>query len=539
MRPCPPWSLLVAALALPGCLTPTATTTTATTTAAATATKPAAAAIPRSPLPVAAEPRLPAPVATSVPHPPTLLRGGRIITAAGTLHERGHVLLVDGRIAAIGDGEGTAPPGAVVIDVTGRTLTPGLIDTHSHMGVYATPSTEANSDGNEVGSPRTPEVQSEHGFWPQDASLVRALQKGVTTIQVLPGSANLIGGRASTFHLGRVGTPDATSARALRFPGAPQGLKMACGQNPKRVYGGRGGRPSTRMGNIASQRAAFQEALEYQRRWDEYHRDLDQWQKKKDAADGADKSAGATTDSEFLDDPPRAPGRDLGLETLAAVLRGEILVHVHCYRADEMNLMLDVAEEFGFKIRSFHHAVEAYKLADRLAHEGVSVSTWVDWWGFKMESFDGIRENVALLHEAGGRPILHSDSDVEIRQLNHEAAKALAAGQRLGVAGLNEDTALRWITANPAWALGIDDQVGSLAPGKRADVVVWDGPPLSVYSRPVRVYVDGALVFDAADPHPRRTDIMVGTSLAPEPPNATTTTTNTTTTTTSSTGDRR
>jgi imidazolonepropionase-like amidohydrolase len=387
------------------------------------------------------------------------------------------------------------------------------------MGVYATPATEANSDGNEVGSPRTPEVQAEHGFWPQDASLVRALQKGITTIQVLPGSANLIGGRASTLHLGRVGTPDTTSARQLRFPGAPQGLKMACGQNPKRVYGGRGGRPSTRMGNIASQRAAFQEALEYQRRWDEYHRDLGVWQQKKQAAEAATTPAAAGTTAKapaaFVDDPPRAPGRDLGLETLTGVLRGEILLHIHCYRADEMNLMLDLAEEFGIKIRSFHHAVEAYKIADRLAREGVSVSTWVDWWGFKMESFDSVRENVALLHEAGGRPILHSDSDVEIRQLNHEAAKAWAAGQRLGVPGLTEDAALRWITANPAWALGIDDQVGSLQPGKRGDVVVWDGTPFSSYSRPLQVYVDGALAFDAAAPAERRTDVMVGTSLAP------------------------
>jgi len=409
--------------------------------------------------------------------------------------------------------------------VRGRTLTPGLIDTHSHMGVYSTPETGGNSDGNEVGSPKTPEVWSEHGFWPQDASLVRALQKGVTTIQVLPGSANLIGGRASTFHLGLVGTPAATSARALRFPDAPQGLKMACGQNPKRVYGTRGGRPSTRMGNVAGQRAAFQEAVEYQRRWNKYHRDLGWWRQKRDQADKAlqeAKAAGRPTPEPFVDDPPDAPGRDLGLETLAAVLRGEILVHVHCYRADEMNEMLDIAEEFGFKIQSFHHAVEAYKLADRLAAEGVSVSTWVDWWGFKMESFDAVRENVALLQAAGARPILHSDSDLEVRQLNQEAAKALAAGRRLGVGGLDEDVALRWITANPAWALDIDAAVGSLSVGKRGDVVVWDGSPFSTYSRPVAVYVDGALAFDAARPAERRTDVMVGTSRVPPPPTGTT-----------------
>jgi imidazolonepropionase-like amidohydrolase len=508
------------ATAPPPLAAPAAAPAPATTPAAAAATTPAGTLTgpPRARLAVAAEPRPPPPAPPVVDHPLTLLRGGRVLTAAGVIHERGHVLLEGGRITAVGDGDGTAPEGAVVVDVRGRTLTPGLIDTHSHMGVYPTPDTEGNSDGNEIGSPKTPEVWSEHGFWPQDAGLVRALHKGVTTIQVLPGSANLIGGRASTFHLGLVGTTDATSARALRFPDAPQGLKMACGQNPKRVYGNRGGRPSTRMGNVAGQRAAFQDALEYQRRWNKYHRDLGWWRQKKELSEQAEQDAsakGLPPPSPFVDDPPDPPGRDLGLETLAAVLRGEILVHVHCYRADEMAEILDIAEEFGFKIRSFHHAVEAYKIADRLAAEGVSVSTWVDWWGFKMESFDAVRENVALLQAAGARAIVHSDSDVEVRQLNQEAAKAWAAGRRLGVEGLTEDVALRWITANPAWALGIDGQTGTLQRGKRGDVVVWDGSPFSTYSRPVAVYVDGALAFDAARPDARRTDVMVGTSLVP------------------------
>lgn len=452
------------------------------------------------------------------------------MTAAGTIYEQGYVVLIDGRIAAVGpgDGAGVAPPGAVVRDVAGQTLTPGLIDTHSHMGVYPSPGTEGNADGNEVGSPRTPEVWSEHGFWPQDASLPRALKKGITTIQVLPGSANLIGGRSSTFKLGRVGDTEMTSARALRFPGAPQGLKMACGQNPKRVYGEKGGRPSTRMGNISQQRAAFQEALEYRRRWERYRRDLAAWQ----ARQGQEKTTTTTSTTTTTtttasttpappDDPPDPPARDFGYETLVGVLEGDILVHIHCYRADEMNLMLDIAHEFGFQIRSFHHAVEAYKIADRLAQEGVSVSTWVDWWGFKMESYDGIRENVALLHEAGGRPIVHSDSDVEVRQLNQEAAKALAAGRRLGLNEMTEDAALRWITANPAWALGVLDQTGTLEAGKMGDVVIWSGSPFSTYSVPVAVYVDGALAFDRD--HPRITDISVGT--APLPPPTTTTTT--------------
>jgi imidazolonepropionase-like amidohydrolase len=536
------WSLSVGLLCV-ACATTRPATPTTEGAAAVPAPPLAPPAPPRARLAVAVEPRPPAPSPSTVVHPPTLLRGGRVMTAAGVIHERGHVLLLDGRIAAVGAGEGAAPDGGVVVDVRGRTLTPGLIDSHSHMGVYPTPSTEGNSDGNEIGSPKTPDVWSEHGFWPQDASLVRALQKGITTIQVLPGSANLIGGRASTFHLGLAGTPDATTARALRFPDAPQGLKMACGQNPKRVYGGRGGRPSTRMGNIAAQRAAFQDAVEYQRRWNKYHRDLGWWRQKKELAEKAEQEASSKKlppPTPFADDPPDPPGRDLGLETLAAVLRGEILVHIHCYRADEMGQMLDLAEEFGFKIQSFHHAVEAYKIADRLAAEGVSVSTWVDWWGFKMESFDAVRENVALLQAAGGRPILHSDSAVEVRQLNQEAAKAWAAGRRLGVDGLGEDVALRWITANPAWALGIDGQTGTLEQGKRGDVVVWDGSPFSTYSRPVAVYVDGALAFDAGDPLQRKTDIMIGTSDVPAAtPTKKTSTTSTTSTTTDKTGSPR
>ena len=509
----------LALVLLTACATPASTSTSKTSSSSTDKQKPPS-------LPVEVRQQI---ATTPVPppsHPPTLLRGATVMTAAGDTYARGFVLLQGGHIIAVGAGDGGVPVGGVVVDVSGKTITPGLIDTHSHMGVYPTPSTEGGSDGNEVGSPRTPEVEAEHGFWPQDASLPRALAHGVTTIQVLPGSANLIGGRATTFKLGQVGAPSSTSARALRFPGAPQGLKLACGQNPKRVYGTeKGGRPSTRMGNIASLREAFAEAVVYRRDRDRYARDLAAWHtaqadKKVDDDKKDESRKDDDDDDDKADDPPTRPDRNLALETLVGVLDGRILVHNHCYRADEMNAVLDVAAEFGFKIRSFHHAVEAYKIAPRLAANDVAVSTWVDWWGFKMEAFDSIRENAALVHAAGARAIIHSDSEVEIRQLNQEAAKALAAGRRLGLT-ITDNEALRWITANAAWALGIDDVTGTLQPGRMADVVVWSGSPFSTYSRVEQVYVDGVRVV--ADGRARDTDITIGT--APLNPTMTTTTT--------------
>ena len=241
---------------------------------------------------------------------------------------------------------------------------------------------------------------------------------------------------------------------------------MACGENPKRVYQSRG--PSTRMGNVAGYRAAFIRAAAYREKWDEWL--------------AGDRQS----------DPP---GRELQLETLAEVLRGNILVQNHCYRADDMLTMLDLAREFGFAVRSFHHATEAYKIRDRLAEEDVGASVWVDWWGFKMEALDGIPQNLALLSEAGARAILHTDSGLEIQILNQNAARAMYAGRSAGLE-VSRDEALRWITLNPAWALGIQDRTGSLEAGKAADVVIWSGDPFSVYSQADQVFIDGALVYE-------------------------------------------
>jgi len=413
------------------------------------------------------------------PNPPIVIRNATIMTATGQEIANGSLLMKDGKIVAIGKSV-DAPADAAVVDGTGKYVTPGLIDDHSHLGVYAAPGTDAESDGNEATNPVTAEVWAEHSFWPQDPQIPLAIAGGITTIQALPGSANLIGGRSAILKL-----IPARTVQEMKFPGARYGLKMACGENPKRVYHSRG--PSTRMGNMAGYREAFSQAESYRRRWDKWHKD-------------------------HQGDPPE---RNLRLETLAEVLRGNIYVQNHCYRADEMAQMLDLAHEFGFKIRSFHHAVEAYKIADLLAREGTSVSVWADWWGFKEEAMDGIHENAALNQAAGGRPLIHSDSPSGIQRLNQEAAKAMYYGQRSGIP-VTREQALRWITANPAWALGLDSVVGTLEPGKMADVVVWSGDPFSVYGKAVQVYNDGWLVYDRNDPaHQPRTDFELGQTPPP------------------------
>src|SRR5439155_1737436 len=262
------------------------------------------------------------------PNPPVLIRNATIMTATGQEIRNGSILFKDGRIVAVGE-KVDAPADAAVVDGAGKYVTPGLIDDHSHLGVYAAPGTEAESDGNEATNPVTAEVWAEHSFWPQDPQIPLAIAGGITTIQALPGSANLIGGRSAILKL-----IPARTVQEMKFPGAHYGLKMACGENPKRVYGRRGG-PSTRMGNMAGYRSAFTQAETYRRRWDTWRKD-------------------------HKGDPPE---RNLRLETLAEVLRGNMYVQNHCYRADEMAQMIDLAHEFGFKIRSFHHAVESYKIA--------------------------------------------------------------------------------------------------------------------------------------------------------------------------------
>jgi imidazolonepropionase-like amidohydrolase len=404
-----------------------------------------------------------------LPAETVLFRNAHILTGTGQRIDGGDLLIRDGRIEALGR-DLEAPDGARVIDAAGLWITPGIIDTHSHLGVYASPGVWAHSDGNEMVDPNTANVWAEHGLWPQDPGFVKALEGGVTTMMVLPGSANLFGGRGVILR-----NVPGRSAQDMKFPGAPHTLKMACGENPKRVYGeGRNSVPYTRMGNEAAVRAAFIDARRYLDEWQAYERDRN---------NGNDA------------DPPK---RDLKLETIAGVLTGEILLHNHCYRADEMVHRLDIAKEMGFHIASFHHAVEAYKIADRLAEAGTCAAMWSDWWGFKLEAWDAIRENVPLVEAAGACAILHSDSADDIQRLNQEAAKAMAAANRAGLS-VTPEQAIGWITLNAAKSLGIDAETGSLELAKRADLVLWDGDPFSVYTRTRLVFIDGARVFDRDD----------------------------------------
>ncbi len=415
---------------------------------------------------------------TYTPHPsvPTLIRGATVIDGAGGELTNADVLMRDGRIVSVGQSI-AAPEGVTVIDGAGKFVTPGIIDVHSHLGVYPSPSINATADGNEGTNPNTAEVWAEHSVWPQDPGFGRAVAGGITTLHILPGSANLFGGRGVTLRpvLG------ARTVQEMKFPGAPQSVKMACGENPARVYGSRNSTPATGMATVYGYREAFERARRYNERV----------QAHEENGEG---------------DPP---DRDFELETLAGVLNGEILVQWHCYRADEMANAIEVSHEFDFDIAAFHHAVEAYKIPDLLARENICAAIWADWWGFKIEAYDGIRENLPFVHAGGACAIVHSDSNVGIQRLNQEAAKAVADGRRAGVS-ISRAEAWTWLSRNPARALRIDSETGTLTQGLRADVVIWSADPLTSYAVAERVFMDGAQVYERGRDQDRFSDFELG-----------------------------
>ena len=412
-----------------------------------------------------------------------LIKNANIYDGEGNEFKGTDLLIQDRKIIAIGK-DLPATNDFKVIDASDKWVTPGIIDIHSHMGVYPAPGVSTSSDGNEATSPVTADVWAEHSIWVQDPQYALALKGGVTAFHILPGSANLIGGRGVT-----VKNLQRNTINSMKFPDAPHSLKMACGENPKRVYGNRQQAPSTRMGNAAGYRKSWIEAEAYLNRLNEY-------EAKSDEA----KQMGY------------APQRNLEMETLAGVLRGEILVHNHCYRADEMATMINIANEFNYKITAFHHGVEAYKIADLLAENNICGALWADWWGFKHEAYDMVQANIAIVDQAlGGKgcAIVHSDDAIGIQHLNQEASKALSAGLRAGY-DISKARAMNWITSNPAKAAGIYDQTGSLKVGKNADVVIWSKNPFSVYALVEKVFIDGATAYDKESNFQPASDFDVG-----------------------------
>ena len=405
-----------------------------------------------------------------LPRTDTLIVNARILDGLGGRIDNGAVLLRDGKIVSVG-----APPastaGLTVIDAAGRWVTPGIIDVHSHDGTYVAPLTandSSYSDVSEIASPIAAGTWVEHGINVQDPGFFRALESGVTTLQTLPGSIPLIGGRSVVLK-----PIPANSVAAMKFPGARQGVKLSCGDNPRSHFGSAGRGPNSRMGEIEMLRGIFARA----------------------------KAEGGAR---------RGPGTPQDMQTLDGVLSGRFPVHIHCYRADDIATMLDLAREFGFKITAVHHATEAYKIPRLLIERGTCAVVWSDWWGFKTEAADAVRANAAIVDAAGGCVAMHSDSPLMGQRLNLEAAKAMASGRRAGIA-ITPEHAIRWITSNSAKILGLDDRIGAVAPGRNADLVLWSGDPFSVYSHADKVFVDGALAFDRADPrrHPR-SDFEVG-----------------------------
>jgi imidazolonepropionase-like amidohydrolase len=400
------------------------------------------------------------------------IRGGTVLTVTRGTIENGVVVLRDGKIAAVGGNNTQIPEGAEIIDASGRFVSPGIIDAHSHIGADSI---------NEGGTTVSSMTGIEDVLDPTDINIHRDLGGGLTVANVLHGSANPIGGKNTVIKL-RWGK---TRASELVFEGAMPGIKFALGENPKdmRFGGGGGGQqqpprryPATRLGVEFVIRDAFTRAKAYQKDWQDYNRR---------------KGAG---------DDVLAPRRDLQLEPLVEILEGKRLVHAHCYRADEILMLIRLADDFGFKIATFQHVLEGYKVADEIAAHGAGASTFSDWWGYKVEAEDAIPYNAALMVKRGVLVSVNSDSAEHARRLNTEAAKSIHWG------GLSEDEAFALVTINPAKQLRVDHRVGSLEAGKDADVVVWNKHPLSTYAIADRVYIDGTLYYDRLAEERRLTD---------------------------------
>jgi imidazolonepropionase-like amidohydrolase len=396
----------------------------------------------------------------------TLIRNATIMTASHGTIRNGAILIRDGKIAAVGENVRPSDPNARIIDATGKYVIPGIIDAHSHTAI--------EGGVNEGTLSVTAMVRIRDVINPYDPDIYRQLAGGVTTVNILHGSANAIGGQNAVLKL-KLGKP----LDQWFIPGAPEGIKFALGENPKRSNfqpppGTPRRYPATRMGVEETIRDAFIRAKEYIKEWEEYE-------------------ARKKSDPNLI--PPR---RDLMLEALAEVLRGKRLIHAHCYRADEIVMLLDLGDELGFRVASLQHVLEGYKVAKEIAAHKAGASTFADFWSYKMEAYDAIPYNAALMAERGIIVSINSDSDERARRLYLEAAKAIKYG------GVSEEQALRMITLNPAMQLGIDKLTGSIDVGKDADLVIFSGHPFSVYSVPETTIIDGEIYFDRKQDLERR-----------------------------------
>ena len=379
-----------------------------------------------------------------------LIKNATVITITDGTLDNTDVLVENGKITRIGNSLRT-PNGVMEVDATGKYVMPGIIDAHSHI---------AGTSINEGTSQVTAEVQMADVVDPLDISIYRALAGGVTSIHLLHGSANVIGGESETLKL-RYGV---TNPQDMMFEGAPRTIKFALGENPTRGARARGIQPQSRMGVEAMLRNSFREAQIYKQKWDEYR------------ADNSRRKV--------------APTYDRRMETLVDILEGDVLVHCHSYRADEIYMLLNVFKDFGIEKLTFQHANEAYKVAPELAEFGAGASVFSDWWAYKLEVYYSTAYNAAILTNNGVTTSINSDSGELIRHLFHEAAKS----QKYG--GLSDEEALALITLNPAKQLGIDNRVGSIEEGKDGDIAIFEGHPLSVYAIPVMTFVDGVKYFD-------------------------------------------
>lgn len=398
----------------------------------------------------------------------TLIRNATVLTITRGTLPNADVLIRNGKIIAVGKNL-KAAANAKVIDATDKYVMPGIVDCHSHSMLDTI---------NEGTLSVTSMAQTRDVLNPNDIDLYRALAGGVTSLNLLHGSANAIGGLNTVVKI-KFGRPVAE----FLFPGAMPGIKFALGENPKRSsfqpQGQQRRYPMSRMGVEEVIREAFTRARDYKKTWDEYR-------------------AGVTRGDKNL----VAPRRDLQLEPLVEVLEGKRLVHAHCYRADEILMLINLANDFGFKIKTFQHTLEGYKVAKEIAQHGAGASIFADNWAYKIEAYDAIPYNAAIMTRAGVNVSMNSDSDERARRLNIEAAKAMRYGD------LSEEEALKLITWNPAWQLGIQNRVGSIEVGKDADLAIWNGHPLSVYSRVETTFVDGEIFFDRQQDLARRPEIL-------------------------------